>query len=60
MALLQKAELSVIDSVWGHVGEWTNWPLSCMLTGPHNVSAGGSANPADVAFVTAKIKTFLG
>ncbi|TFY64089.1 hypothetical protein EVJ58_g2849 [Rhodofomes roseus] len=40
VSLLQNAQLTVIDSVWGHV-------------------AGGSANPTDVKFLTARIKEFL-
>lgn len=54
---LSNARLVIIPSVWGHVGKLIQSLMRATSLTPY--LAGGSANPADVAFVTAEIKKHL-
>ncbi len=59
--MLKNAELVIIDSVWGHVGTFRRSGRFC-IPDAHLLlfaTAGGGANPTDVAFITKKIQEFL-
>ena len=56
MEHLKDAQLVIIPSVWGHLGEVSYSSETTIVT---SRKAGGSANLTDVAFLTDTIREFL-